>query len=281
MVVIIIIGILVGFLLPAIGGALRRSKEFTIQTEMKQLVGAIEKFKSDHLYPIDFRDPTIINSFVNKLAPNHRYGDVANGWYLATLPNPHPGGPATRSPSTIGPDEVIPFMLGEITNNQEYPFGVYFDGTNWLLDPSGTPNRVFDFDDERLTDLDGDGWFEYVPPNSPPRPYCFFDARSYNDAINAGTITLIDLIYTGLDDSGSCFPYADFQATAANGGTVVYEEAQKFQIICAGMDGIYGKAAVAAGIRYSKNDDAGLTFPHRDNLVSFRDGRLDAGFVSE
>lgn len=84
----------------------------------------------------------------------------------------------------------------------------------------------------------------------------------------------------GQVDGGWCYPYLDFTETNKQ-SRFVFEEPTRFQIIAAGMDGNFGKGAGQfPGPRYSKNDDGGLIVAHRDNIVNFREGRLDNDFVT-
>ena len=68
MVVIIIIAILAGLLIPAIGGAVRRAKNAKIALEIAALSQALERYKMEYgEYPPDFADRRETNeTFINQ-----------------------------------------------------------------------------------------------------------------------------------------------------------------------------------------------------------------------
>lgn len=112
---------------------------------------------------------------------------------------------------------------------------------------------MFQFDPLRLVDNDHDGWPEYVPvtpsTDAPTAPYVYFDADCYADSINRSTIK--HLCYPRLTDADVSRTAGDLAAwwgVAApmalyfdpNGPNPTrWAKDTSFQIICAGLDGIY------------------------------------------
>ncbi|MEC9091286.1 MAG: prepilin-type N-terminal cleavage/methylation domain-containing protein [Planctomycetota bacterium] len=324
LVVIIIIGLLAGLLIPAIGAAMRRSKEFVIQKDMLDLSGALENFKSKYgVYPVDvryfdeqFNNFSLITAFVDRLSDRHVYNRIAsqaNGpGHVFSLSVDHPGlvnpydtGGKFRYPRTMDAAECYVFFLYELSNNPEYPLGYIYDVNNvdgdnetvWIIDPNGQKNSFFSFKDTHLTDLDGDGWLEYVPNPASPVPYCYFDSRSYTSA----AVEIVNsCVYPGSTETGTCVPYCQM---TPNGP--VWLEPQGYQLISAGVDGVYGASWVDNSgalavplssvrrcsdfVQYrldnsSWNPDVDASYlysppklgvEHNDNLVQYFDGRLD------
>ena len=254
LVVTIIIGILAALLIPAIGSAMRRTQEFTIQKEILDLKGAIESFKNKYgVHPVDFQNPYVLNEFMDRISSRHSYGDIVNAsnpldtnfWYGATLGD-------GRQPRNIDAAEALVFWLGSMTTNEEFPLGYLANGA---VDPDGERSAFFEFDESRLTDIDGDGWFEYMPPNGPQVPYCFFDSRTYNSgaAHHQGGIVANHAVYNapGLfhgdlalgEDAGLCVPYSDGSQLTGTYNTALggFLEPEGYQIVSAGMDGSYGE----------------------------------------
>lgn len=327
LVVIGIITVLAGFLLPAVFSALRRSKEFVIQKNVTDLKGALEMFKNKYqVYPIDFSvDPALaggdyvlyqqlVTNFVRRLSGRHQYGNAGFTIFApnANLENPYPqfpnnkdtygyGDVAVRHPGDMSAAEGFVFLLSGLSENAEYPLG-YVDGGSgvWVIDPNISPKFFYEFKDEKLVDLDQDGWPEFVPNDGPAIPICYFDARTYTqlqrtvlvDSDSNGTVDeltelrqrLFALIQVTSADhgdasAGTCYPYLSFLESTRQ-GRFVFEGQDKYQLIAAGMDGIYGVENSPPFTRYSRNDDAQLNSSHRDNITSFSDTTLGNNFVT-
>lgn len=304
MVVIIIIGILAGLLLPAIFAGLRRSREFVIQKNITDLAGSLESFKNEYgVYPLDFAidvnslaDPVndyvvyqnLISEFVQRLSQRQAYGNAGFTIFAPgqQLENPYfqviDGSPQFRDPVNLSAAEGYVFWLSELSENAEYPLGYVPDATpgTWLIDPNRQAKSFYAFDSNKLTDLDADGWPEFVPGAGPPIPICYFDSRTYQQlapTVPADMQAYLDVIEYQTGDSGPCYPYIDFQQTNKQ-MRFVFEEPDKFQLISAGMDGVFALPANPRTLHFSRNDDAQLTIHHRDNIVNFREGRLDNDF---
>jgi prepilin-type N-terminal cleavage/methylation domain-containing protein len=116
---------------------------------------------------------------------------------------------------------------------------------------------TFQFDPLRLVDNDGDGWPEYVPvtpsTGSPTAPYVYFDADAYTDSTSQKIIK--HLCYPRITDTNTSTMAAQlasqwgvaapmalfFDPSGAN--PTRWAKDTSFQIICAGLDGIYSTPA--------------------------------------
>ena len=283
LVVMIIIGILAALVTPAIMSAMRRSKEFTITSEMKQIEGALEKFKNEYgVYPVDFGN--------------------SDFWYGATLSG-------NRRPQTIDRAEALVVWLGGVSKNPEFPLGVLGFANGYIDDPGYKATRFFEFDETRLKDLDNDGWMEYYPASGPQNPYVYFDARTLRgtNAPDAGTVDLVrnQSVYPsihspelfagqirtdpGIPSAGK--PIAAYMNTDASAFINATNAKHTYQLIAAGMDGEFGAdltgeydyTSGTTSVRLVTNSDdsspdLNLTIyrSHRDNITNLKDGsRLD------
>lgn len=287
LVVLAIIGILVAILVPTLGVAIRTVRQGAVRTEMKNMEAAIEQYKNKNgSYPIDFQTPGLIFPHVKSIS-RRAVGNEAVylGWMTSDLPNPHyqqgvhPATYQTRNPSTMLQHEAIVFLLMELSENAEYPFGYRFDGTNWQLvdytwdagtgkfNLTGTKKKYFEFHPSQLVDLDGDGWLEYHPTVI-DAPYVYFDARTY---VHASAPVGLDfetstLNVTGVTLAGYAQPYW------AN--TDAYMNADSYQLLSAGLDGNYGNPSGFA-VQRMYPSGANFSIGDRDNLANFAASRLD------
>jgi prepilin-type N-terminal cleavage/methylation domain-containing protein len=117
-------------------------------------------------------------------------------------------------------------------------------------------NPYFDFKPERLADLDGDGWLEYLPQNpsggSLIAPFVYFDADTYTRSTTAPGVTPFNITnqtgYPRFQDAtapglaaewGMAVPLArTFDVTGKV--PVAWQNEKSFQIIAPGKDGKYG-----------------------------------------
>lgn len=287
LVVLAIIGILVAILVPTLGVAIRTVRQGAIRTEMKNMESAIEQYKNKNgSYPIDFQSPGLIFPHVKQISRRAAGNEaIYLAWMTSDLPNPHyvqgvhAAAYQTRNPSTMLQHEAIVFLLGELSENAQYPFGYRTDGTNWFLTDftwdgtsgrwnlTGTQRKYFEFRPDQLVDLDQDGWLEYRP-SVIDAPYVYFDARTYVHAtapvgLDFETSTLN---VTGVTQGGYAQPYW------AN--TDAYMNANGYQLLCAGLDGNFG---LVANFTVQRMYPSGVNFSiqDRDNLANFAQSRLD------
>lgn len=195
-------------------------------------------------------------------------GNISSGWaynYQNTS-----GSLAALNLNTLDQAESLVFWLAgfptPISLTTKLPvagrkmFGFHRDSDNPLKrDPTTVeglePLRfrtepVFQFDPLRLVDNDFDGWPEYVPvtPSSgaPTAPYVYFDGNAYSTSVNHQTIK--HMCYPSAATSGNAQDLAAQWGVAApmalyfdgNGvNPTRWAKDTSFQIICAGLDGIY------------------------------------------
>lgn len=180
LVVIAIIGILAAILVPALGGAIRRSKIGAVAMELNQLSQAVEAFKLEFSdYPPDFTDPVAFEAFMRKAFPrNTREMDytLSTSWFKAPPWTPPSG---KVDPRTLDPAEALVFWLSAIKKNPRDPLNIdnKHPNTSYVVDGAGEPVSFFEFDETRLIDIDDDGWPEYASKHSPKAPYVYFDGR--------------------------------------------------------------------------------------------------------
>ncbi|MBW3598286.1 MAG: prepilin-type N-terminal cleavage/methylation domain-containing protein [Planctomycetes bacterium] len=270
LVVIVIIGLLAAILIPAIYAAVTNAREAAISAEITQLEMAVESYKNaNNDYPPNFYEDYTNTPWTQTVLFRHlrrvsrSAGEVMTSWDNAANGNPLLGTAdpsATTTPKTqIDAAESLVFWLGGLSKSATSPL----TGGNCPLIPVTTTsvssrvmierdNSYFEFREDRLTDLDGDGLPEYIPPQGPNVPYVYFDGRSYDnlpDVVPSGSPDGIPdddryAQYPALTDTaglasqfGRVRPYV--VGTNA-GGYPVYANDGKFQILCAGMDGLYG-----------------------------------------
>jgi len=160
LVVIVIIGILAAILVPVTGEAIRSAKRTAIAAELNELSRAIEAYKLDRKgYPPDFSNRDAIVLHLKRAFPRSTVN--VNAWMS---PNP---APASGDPRRLDAAEALVFWLSLTKNNPRDP-----------LTGSGETKVFYEFKAEQLTDLDNDGWPEYVSKHAPGAPYVYFDGRS-------------------------------------------------------------------------------------------------------
>lgn len=151
--------------------------------------------------------------------------------------------------------------------------------------------RLFEFDQERLIDYDQDGWLEYLPPGGDAGrpPYVYFDGPTYAASMLCmqpgqpmhmpdafltypappGILGTVPFGGPNNPNWGLAQPYC--AATPAN----TWMNPEKFQIVCAGLDGIFSLAPPTH--LWSKVFPTGRGYEQGDydNLTNFTTGRLE------
>ena len=161
------------------------------------------------------------------------------------------------------------------------------------LDPLRYRTEPFyQFDETRLSDVDDDGWFEYLPRpqagGSIVAPFVYFDAKCYVDS--GAKPDLLGTVRYPADamlakQFGFAVPYA--ASFVPSTSAVTWHNPKGFQIVCGGLDGMYDTPAetgvekrivvVPAGNVYRLPDDdlSALSIEEGDNLTSFSSNTLD------
>lgn len=143
--------------------------------------------------------------------------------------------------------------------------------------PRQRTQQFFEFNEARLVDQDQDGWLEYVPQVSTTSggvaPYVYFDAATYTSTVAAA----YEYPFVGgplgpvaQTQWGVCVPYA------ASATPPTWVNPQKFQIISAGLDNVYGLEGNQTPV-VPKLYPAGTFFQlgDNDNLTNFSTGTLE------
>ena len=257
LVVIVIIAILIALLIPAVNGVLYSTRNAAMAFEVNSLAQAIEAYRSQYGdYPPDF---AFVEDIKDKqqldahLARQFRYrqanaqppqGDQIPVALTADL---LPDGVVDTATSAwnLDPSEALVFWLRGFSPNQKRP-----------LTGAGDRTPLFEFDQKRLQDADGDGFQEYYPQYS-EQPYVYLHNSNY-------VYTTANAI--PISTNQSVKPYTrEFPPVASNPETFV--ESGKFQIICAGQDGKFGGEGgnYPEGLGYSDADE--------DNIANFSEGK--------
>jgi prepilin-type N-terminal cleavage/methylation domain-containing protein len=258
-------------------------------------------------------------SSMRKFFPRLQLG-ASGAVYTATAFPDFNGNGTMDGPKLLTGDECLVFFLGGMpsvsTSGGVTTWGVTGFGKNpvnpFQSATASTANRVnplYDFKNDRLLDIDGDGYPSYVDPLVTKKPYIYFSSYSGSgydpndmngdtgspliEADEAGTTTPITLTFAvTFPTSGStatanlarsCSPNP-YCATTSVAKPVQWINAQSFQILSAGSDSLYG-----VGGQYSPQSDnalpvdatnttpsSDLTIRSReiDNLTSFSTGKL-------
>lgn len=260
LVVVIIIGILAALLIPTINAARNSARRATIALEMSQLESALEQYKDKNGsdYPPDFSNPVLVSAHLGRGFPRHdRVG--TNAWI--TLQN-NPAN-ATNGSWKIDPAEALVLWLSGVSKDTLRP----------LTSPTTTKSIFYEFRQERLKDIDGDGFGEYYPAGIDTAPYVYFHNLTYSTAAypNA-TVYAGHAAITGI---GQARAYGERLA----GTNLLWYAPRKFQIVTAGIDMDFGEPITLPTPGYKiapgKATPAGanLTKGDQDNLTTFSEGK--------
>lgn len=149
---------------------------------------------------------------------------------------------------TSDPTRPVLSTTGSVAVTAGVVSGVWLD--SGTLTPSGTllPRLpLYEFDDTRIRVTTGTDSLQYWPPGQPASPYCYIDAERYATVEYIGT-TPAQLEVVGahrvprvpLRAKPSATTPDAWYFTTAGSGTNVFFNADSFQILCAGADGVFG-----------------------------------------
>ncbi len=307
LIVITIMGVLVSLLSVAVYNALLKAKQAQITGEMHQMDMAMARLAADagEMFPPDFATfnasdandasryfQTDMRTFMAKRFP--RYNGKNIGTAIVQLYGPAPNGwpkqnPRHNSAVKLDPAEALVFWLGGFSipagADSTKLRGFSANAANPIEGPAQAKRipSYYAFQEDRLVDRDNDGWYEYVPPgnigggNGPP--YVYFNSKSYANTLDK-TGAVVDTVHypmlrypkvgeTMNSEWGYVSPYRSSDGGAA------WVNPKKFQIVSAGLDGIFGNLTAnnpgpkdfPMGDRYEIADN--------DNQSNFTEGTLE------
>ncbi len=235
--VIVIIGILASLITAAVIAARTRARIAAIVFEVNGMAEAINSYEAEYGPMPDFHDEDAVYVHLKNRFPRWRGS-------LNDIPNINAQSPASAIVFFLG---GIPDANGQLTGFSANPRNPFARGG------SRTP-LLFEFDQRRLRS-DGNGAVVYLPKTGDETslaPYVYFRSvrggYHNNQSYNAG-------------DGGNVRPFVNVE-------TDDWVEPNKFQIICAGLDGIFG-----SGQKYPNGEDYDeATF---DNITNFAAGKLE------
>jgi prepilin-type N-terminal cleavage/methylation domain-containing protein len=300
LVVIMIIAMLMGMTSFAVWKVILNAKQARIATEIDQLSQAMAGYKQARIqYPPCMGTADIANrkmEFLRHIAlafTNANYGSTAtdfdalrlkiytayNGTNWGYNYRDANGAMAQLDLHTLDQAEALVFWLGGFptpvtstgTVANRRLFGFHRDEDNpfrrsvQFENPTPMQFRtdpMFNFQEERLTDIDGDGWLEYAPlpqrSGEPSAPYVYFDSYTYGISTNVGSGGWKHLCYPRANNSGAgtasvvsdkakeiaaTFGLIGPMASMIDGSrqqATRWANATGIQIACGGLDGRYG-----------------------------------------
>jgi prepilin-type N-terminal cleavage/methylation domain-containing protein len=275
LIAITVIGILVGMISAALIPALKRGREASIQTEMKQMELALESFHSDYgFYPptigpgARIQGPDDLLPYLNRIAPNH-----------AEATTSFPGGSQTRLEDwwddvgqNLDERSSLAFWLSGLCKNKQYPLtgGVRVDAdglTTGVMTIAGfgvdrySNGREF----HSSVVVERDNYFELKDAQ---RQVGFGGAVAvYNQAYGEsdGDLAYRYLDYLSYFDVGTGNPRAYYEG-AVPVNVTDFINPKTYQLLTFGMDGDPGTPGNVFNVGPRGED----------NLCNFANGRLDS-----
>lgn len=246
LIVIVIIGMLVALLIPAITAVIRRAADFRAGTDIANLASAVEAYNTKYGdYPPDFSELRLLSDPDDLLTPafnqsslighlRKAFPKIAPAEVTALKGYLHQELSAGRLP---GPAHALYFWLGGLSANVQRPFTGAGGPLIVIPASGGNPARfvlrtqerhepLFTFDEGRMQVNSTETLVSYKP-KSFNAPYVYFDHDTYSTAA---------FIY----ESGNwAVPYTTIVSDRSNPPTVNFVNRNKFQIISAGKDDLY------------------------------------------
>ncbi|QGJ71127.1 Hypothetical protein PBC10988_28300 [Planctomycetales bacterium 10988] len=279
--VMTVIAILAAILLPAINAVMNTVRQSTLLTEIDQLALAMEEYKNQYgEYPptlLEVQTGANVNTATDFSSPEaslneerlRRHISRAFPRFIASDFKIYPKGNKELDLRSLDPAETLVFFLGGMPINAGPTKSVEgfsadlsdpFIGSNANHSnaPSGDrPQRttpLFDFASSRMTDVDGDGFWEYCPEGMDGVPYVYFRGGQYT--YGTDTNAARQPAFYKRANNNFAVPYSHFVVGGNNRKPPT--EVQKdnwvnpdsFQIICCGKD-----------LRYGVDKDRGRVYP--------------------
>ncbi len=274
LVVMAIIGLLVALLFPALSGARIRVLEARVQAEMKDLDGALARFKglygvyppsSITLYETSMGDPSWAAhgmagsaTDVERIRSRELIKNIWPSFDFDTPINLNRDSDTTDGPVTLVGAECLVFFLGglpepSMTVPNPNALNSFSTDKAHPFNAGGSREQLlFEFQSIRLIDSNSNGFREYVDTigGTTSDPYVYasgYEGTKYNDA----DVAPLTAVYLQAD------------------GTTPYNKTT-YQLISPGMNRKLGD-----GGTYDPGDPSTLAGENdRDNLTNFQTGRL-------
>ena len=301
--VIVVIAILVALIMPALGSARLRVRITGVKVEISQLEAAIGKFKS----AFNMDPPSSISLYeTGTVSAAAGTGWASDPTSAATIRQLWPqydftgnydidgDGLTNRTITLLGPECLVFFLGGPNSKNASGTLPVNMGGCIGFSKNPATPfdrmstsrdPSLFDFLPARFSDVDGDGFPEYLDSlpaqTAPYLYYSSYGGQGYNTLFTT-EFSSISTTFSGLTE-----PYR--QGDKAN---APHWKPSSFQIISPGLDHMYGfggaylttgatrtpsGATVSAQYPNSFSNSAPTgtqRVAEADNITNFSDGQL-------
>lgn len=273
MVVIVIIGILMALILPALASVRRNVQQAAVSTELTQLDQAIASFKARFGIepPSSLTIPTSESGWSN--VDRQKVLSIWEQFDFSTCGGLTGGYPA--SPVFLNGAECLTFFLGGM--NSGTPSSATLIGfsknpaTPWSTAGENRDVPFFDgFKSDRLVDVDGDGAVEFLdalPDQKTPLLYLSSQGKNYRKANLADAFDDYD-VYDNVADAIASPDDLSFCYLQSDGKTP--HRAQGYQIISPGFDGLYG----VGGVYTDGSELIGPRSAEADNITNFSGGVL-------
>jgi general secretion pathway protein G len=310
LVVIVVLAILIGLLLPAVGGARRRGRIVQVQTEIRAIEAAIVGCKTTlgteppgaltlHATLAGWNGDPTSKGFISQIWPQFNFsscGGASDGTNFLG---------STDTIRTMNGAECLVFFLGGVRSAANQPLVGFSKNplTPFAVDSGSRTGPFYNFTPARLVDKDADNMPEFVDPlPSQTSPYLYFSAnngRKYTfragtgsnwssadnwDDVNVGA----EMTNWGLGRWMKQQYFDTFDSTSATGAERIRNSvpalAQKYQIISPGFDGVNASDPLSAyGLGGLVKPDADTLPPRptsfqynpaQDNITNFHSGTL-------
>lgn len=298
--VIVVIAILIALLMPALSSARTRVRIAAVKSEISQLETSIGRFKAN--YNMDPPSSiTLYETAANWSSDAPSAATIRQLWPqydFTTNFDINKDGDTADTINLVGPECLVFFLggpnstnaVGTTTANMGGCLGFSknpatpFERTSTSREPS-----LFDFLPARFSDVDGDGFPEYLDSlPSQTAPYLYYSSyggQGYNSQV--GTLITNEFALIATNFNGLTEPYR--QGTAA---TAPYWKSNSYQIISPGFDRKYGfggaylstgsdrtPSGSTVAAQYSNSfsntaPTAGERLVEADNITNFSDGQL-------
>lgn len=259
--VITIIAILAALLVPAVQGVIAKGKRTAIEIEIQGLSQALEEYANRYGdYPPDYSDLNTAIRHFRRAFPQIATEEIGLITSLCSDAN------GSFNPTAINRAEALVLAVRGYSSDKTHPL-TGNGGPLQVINPAAplsrlnvrfnpdTENKLFDVDLGRLRQ---DGHPEVAAdelpilvPSGLKQPYLYFDSRTYGIVgTTASGAPLGNGYYAGAT-AGGVRPYlsnvspkgptgATYGTAAAAMNAFRFQNADKFQIISAGLDDVYG-----------------------------------------